>query len=151
MLVQNNQYQVALEAKTVLGVAAYNTLTSEVAKANEVVVASKAVIDPMTKSFTLNQVTTRSSALPSTKLFWWGVRYYFTSNAQVANAAYKWQTAANVSSGLTAIPVYGAPMAAPSAWLNQLAASLTHYNAIHPHSHIYLDLNYSLTWSLHTY
>lgn len=112
------------------------------------------VINPETKE--VMTITTFVSGL-STKWFWWGERYYFTSNAAVANVSHRMRNQADTLAGLgvlgTVLSSGTAAVVGGSAaiYFNNVANNLDYYNSIHIHSHIYMDMGYSDYYTLHTF
>lgn len=138
--IQSNQYVILSEAKQALGDNEYQQIVEQLQKANEEVRSSNAVIDLSTKSFDRTQIETRS-ANPSTQSFWWGTRYYLTSNAQVNTMVYLLNSYANRNYAIGGIPGAGALMSWNGARLSQAALDLGYYNQLHISSHIFMNEN----------
>lgn len=160
VVVKNNRYEINSLGKVVLPEQVYTELSKQLNSANEAVAKNGVKIDPTTKSFTLTSQD-RASSVPSTKNFWWGTRYYFTSNKQVENMVY-WlnkmsnnyelaSVAAGAAVSLIPLPFIaqasGAAITTITALnalnLSRAALDLDHYNNNHKHDHIYMDMN---TW-----
>lgn len=104
----------------------------------------------------------------TTKTFWWGKRYYFTSNEAVKRGAAHFRKIAN-DRGNDSIfwSAVGDAVAYISPWytlaanlaslgvqgvanrFNRAASDLVSYNNKHRKNRIYLDFNFSCQYSLH--
>lgn len=139
--VQNNQYVLLQDTTQVLSAKQYHMLLDQLSNINQLVVTDHDIIDPTTKSFDYG-ISSRTDN-PTYKGFWWGTRYYFTSNAQVDTMVYDLNSAANARYSFGGIPIVGALLTWDGARLSQAALDLNRYNQLHIHDHIYMDLN---TW-----
>ena len=104
----------------------------------------------------------------TTKAFWWGKRYYFTSNIAVTRGARYFRHIASLRndqslflSALGDSIAYASPYATLAANVasmgvgyvagqyNGAASALVSYNNRHRHNQIYLDMNRTFQYSLH--
>lgn len=143
-----------------------NTSNQEVKNSNE-------IIDPETKEMISHYnspfiVMAAYNKNFTTKAFWWGKRYYFTSNIAVTRGADYFRHIASLRddqslflSALGDSIAYASPQATIAANIasmgvsyiagqyNGAASALVSYNNRHRHNQIYLDMNRTFQYSLH--
>lgn len=159
--VSDNQYRLRSSDDLKLDSDQISLINKTLEKSNENIIAQKLIIDPETKiAFPSGQGQRLLSRAAynknyTYKNFWWGTRYYFTSNAAVEQLAHNFNQKANI---LTAGGILGGvvsvgsvvAIAGATAWFfNKMASDLRYYNSTHVHNQIYMDLNMSLSYSFH--
>ncbi|MGM9911715.1 MAG: hypothetical protein ACI31N_09090, partial [Lacticaseibacillus absianus] len=93
----------------------------------------------------------------SYKLFWWGTRYYFRSNAAVYQMDHEldgYMTALAITGTLAAVVSSGAATAVSgsvAAYLNKVKSDLDYMNNTHPHSYLYMDVNKTGFYKIKTF
>ncbi|MBT8935302.1 hypothetical protein BTI72_05155 [Lactobacillus delbrueckii subsp. bulgaricus] len=91
------------------------------------------------------------------KLFWWGTRYYFRSNAAVYQMDHEldgYMTALAITGTLAAVVSSGAATAVSgsvAAYLNKVKSDLDYMNNMHPHSYLYMDVNKTGFYKIKTF
>ena len=89
--------------------------------------------------------------------FWWGFRFYFTSNAAVnwfrgiLGGASSGATIGSVVAGATGHGLSATTIEAFGMYSDSMSRDLYNYNAKHRHSKIYMDLNGTFQYSFHTF
>lgn len=178
---QFDQYVTVVNNRFVLNqTAIYNFSAGEVSvvkkmlnTSNQEVKENNEIIDPNTKEI-INQsadpfiVMAAYNKNYTTKAFWWGKRYYFTSNIAVTRGARYFRHIASLRndqslflSALGDSIAYASPYATLAANVasmgvgyvagqyNGAASALVRYNNRHRHNQIYLDMNRTFQYSLH--
>lgn len=91
------------------------------------------------------------------KLFWWGTRYYFRSNAAVYQMDHEldsYVTALAITGALAAVVSSGAAAAVSgsvAAYLKKVKSDLDYMNKMHPHSYLYMDVNKTGFYKIKTF
>ena len=89
--------------------------------------------------------------------FWWGFRFYFTSNAAVnwfrgiLGGASSGATIGSLVAGATGHGLSATTIEAFGMYSDSMSRDLYNYNAKHRHSKIYMDLNGTFQYSFHTF
>lgn len=146
VVVKDNQYVLELpdNAKTLFTSDEIAVVKTNLYKANENVNKNALAIDVENKTTESEPQVMTAAAYNkhvTTKNFWWGTRYYFTSNAAVDEFVWSLN---NTAIGLgAAIGVVG------GAYFAKVANDLNYYNQTHSHNQIYMDVNWSFFYSCH--
>lgn len=163
--VENNQYVLNLPKDNTFSDSKIAEVQYSLEKANQSVIEHNLRINQLTKTsqavvmgedakYTF--LDSKSSHSFTFKNFWWGTRYYFTSNAAVNDFVHDFQDKSIVLGALGAAGAIGGVIpalvgAAGAAYFAKVANDLNYYNQRHSKSRIYLDMNYSLGYSFHVY
>lgn len=156
VMVVNNRYQLRSDATSTFGSKELNEVQQMLNKANENVTNNHLTIDPVSKS-TAQNINTRAAWNQHYTYtnFWWGSRYYFTSNAAVdemvsdlGNITFGFDVAGTIGTLFTG---GGAAAVATTAsmYFSSMSAYLQLYNNSHRHNQIYMDVNYAGDYSCH--
>lgn len=157
--VVNNQYVLNLPSNSDLSTDQIVAIKNTIAESNINIVTQGLVIDPITRiaNIAIPVITPRAAYNKNFtyKNFWWGTRYYFTSNAAVEQLAHNFDQKAQtlmvggiiggVASAGSAVAVAGVG----SLFFSKMASDLRYYNSTHIHNQIYMDLNMALSYSFH--
>jgi len=156
VVVKGNQYVLELsdKAKTLFTSEEIASVQSNLSKANANVKNNALEIDAETKTTeSAPQIMTyaRYNKHATFKNFWWGTRYYFTSNAAVNE--FCWQLN-NVAIGAGAAGMLGGAIGAGigtvvGSYFAKMSNDLNYYNQMHSHNQIYMDVNFALIYSCH--
>lgn len=159
VVIKNNQYVLELpdNVKDLFTSDEIAQVENNISKANENVDQSSLLIDAETKTTESESQTTTAAAYNkhfTWKNFWWGTRYYFTSNAAVDEFVWDFTNKSIVLGALGAAGSLGGVVpgligAVGAAYFAKVANDLNYYNQRHSHNQIYLDMNYSLGYSFH--
>lgn len=156
--VLNNQYQLSKQAKNVFSTDELSEAEIMIEKTNSMIDEQHLVINPITKS--TNSIVTVKAAWNSDYTmahFWWGSRYYFTSNQAVAKMQHE------LSDAVVAVTIGGALGSAISvgasaivtagtvAYCQKMASDLGYFNATHIHDQFYMDVNSFGFYSMHVF
>lgn len=170
--VENNQYIFdESDAKKVLSDEDVKAIKQEIDDKNKQILNDKLKIDSETKEILPQRRLYRVAAHSknyTTKNFWWGKRYYFTSNEAVTRGAKHFRKIANDRGNDSLFwSAVGDAVAYISPWytlaanlaslgvqgvanrFNSAASALVAYNNKHRKQKIYLDFNFSCQYSLH--
>lgn len=171
--IKNNSYILNSNVDTIFPEDEVSTVKDMLSSANEEIKKHHEIIDPSTKEIVnLNTspfiVMAAYNKNYTTKAFWWGKRYYFTSNIAVNRGAKYFRHISslryNDSLFLSALGdsiAYASPYATLAANVASMgvgyvagqysaaATALVKYNNRHRHNQIYLDLNRTFQYSLH--
>lgn len=127
-------------------------------QSNQSITKNRSVINVNTKAITANYIFSSKAAWHSYYTyanFWWGTRYYFTSNSAVNQLVYQFN---NYAAALAAGGAVGAYFTVgTAALLGGLGASyylkvandLNYYNSIHSRNQIYMDMNTAGIYDMH--
>lgn len=159
VVVKNNQYVLELpdNVKTQFTLDEMTQVENSIIKANEHVDKNSLAINAGTKT-TDSSIQTMNRAAYNKhftwKNFWWGTRYYFTSNAAVNEFYWTFTNVSIVMGGLAAVGSLGGAVAGilpavTGAYFAKVANDLNYYNQRHVRNQIYMDMNYSLGYSFH--
>lgn len=186
VVVVDNRFELIGDANNIgISNETYENAKNTISKANEAVKESSNTINSKTKSaagtpgnqliktsnknfshgltnLTLNKakqsahMTMLGNSNYTYSYFWWGCRYYFTSNAAVAQLVHEFH---GYSSTLTIGAAIAAPLspaggfaAGAGAWyFDNVAENLEYYNSTHMNYRVYLDMAYSLNYSFGTF
>ncbi len=165
--VENNKFVLSNEGKNVLPSIMNKQIETRLSKVNQAVKDDNLVIDPDTKEivkyspYTMFAAGVKGAARLRSgcyvRAFWWGVRIYFTSNAAVSWFRGKLSagsTIADISAMIahaTGHEIAGTLVDAFSLAATSMSNRLYNYNKAHKHSKVYIDLNYTSTYSFHTF
>ncbi|QBX95158.1 hypothetical protein [Lactiplantibacillus plantarum] len=156
ILVVNNQYQLNKRATTILSNTELQAVENSISIANTTVKQQHLTIDQKTKtSQPMSNTKAAWHSYYTSANFWWGTRYYFTSNAAVAqmqNELANYSIALGITGALGgALSVGGAAIvsAGADAYLTKMSSDLGYYNATHLHNQIYMDVNFAGFYSMH--
>lgn len=154
--VSNNQYQLNNQASSELNKRELQQATYSINQANKNVTQLHLTIDSATKRA---MPSLESSAAwdshYTTGNFWWGTRYYFTSNAAVAQMTSELQAyteLADIAGVIGKLFLSPAPqMVAMGAgiYFTSMSAYLNNYNNSHQNNQIYMDVNWVADYSCH--
>lgn len=171
--VTDNQYVLNSDVSNKFSKSDILTVKNMLISTNTEIRKSNEIIDPETKEIF---ATTGSPFLVmaaynknyTTKGFWWGKRYYFTSNSAVNKGAKYFRHVSSLRyndslflSALADSIAYASPYATlagnvasmgvsyVSSQYNGAASALISYNNKHKHNQIYLDMNKTFQYSLH--
>jgi hypothetical protein len=186
VVVVDNQFELLGTADSIgVSEETYENAKNTISKANDAINESSEIINSKTKVATgkaTNQVVNTSNKKSSYKLtsltvnktkkgariqklgnsnytyayFWWGCRYYFTSNAAVQQLQDEFNDYASqlAIAGVISAPISPAAgvCAGVGGWyFSNVAQNLDKYNRQHMQSRIYLDMGYSTTYSFGTF
>lgn len=90
-------------------------------------------------------------------VFWWGARFYFTSNAAVSWFRGKLSTGSSIASLASAVSLatgHGITSTLTKTlgmYADSMSNRLNNYNKAHKHSKIYMDVNFGSIYSFHTF
>lgn len=153
--VVDNQYVLNLPSDSSLTPDQVAAIKDLVQKSNDNVKQKNLLIDTTTKvaNSKVPKITLRAAYNKHYTYanFWWGTRYYFTSNAAVEEFSYQFQNygillgVAGVAGGALGAIIGGVS----AGYFTKIALDLEHYNALHNKNQIYLDLGYNLVYSCH--
>lgn len=126
-------------------------------KSNDLANNNHLTIDKNSKVIEDNSPTTRAAwhSYYTYKNFWWGIRYYFTSNSAVNMLAHEWENTAAI---LALGGIAGTYLSAGSSimilgvgswYFTNTASQLRYYNSMHLKNQIYMDVNYALQYDFH--
>lgn len=154
--VSGNRYHLSATAAQEFSKGQLIQINQSIDQANRNVAEQQLKIDSKTK---VAEPTTELFAAYNTKYttknFWWGTRYYFTSNAAVrkmCNELGGIASAFNIGGAIAGILSNGAASAVAGAaniYFSHLSSGLNRYNNQHPHNQIYMDVSYSGGFSYH--
>ena len=154
--VVNNQYQLSQNATSALSHNELQEAERSIETANTTVNQQHLTIDKRTKAaHTMLSTKAAWHSYYTFANFWWGTRYYFTSNEAVAqmqnelgNDAIAIGIAGAIGGALTgggaAVVAAGA-----GAYLQKMSNDLGYYNSTHLHNQIYMDVNLAGFYSMH--
>lgn len=154
--VSNNQYHFNAQTLNDFNQQELQIIDDSIQQANVNIIQQHLTINVQTKiaTSTIQSKAAWNSHYTSAN-FWWGTRYYFTSNQavtemqyQLTNGAIAWGIAGAIGGVLSG---GGAAVvaAAPAAWLGKMSNDLGYYNSTHSHNQIYMDVNYAGNYSMH--
>lgn len=156
VVVKNNQYVLELSdnVKTQFTSDEIAQVENNIVKANENVDKNSLAIDTRTKtSESKPRMMSRAAYNKhvTTRSFWWGMRYYFTSNAAVNEFVWGLN---NKAIGVGAFALVGGPLATAAGAISagyfyKAANDLNYYNQTHSRNQIYMDVNWSFFYSFH--
>lgn len=159
VVVKNNRYVLELpdSVKNSFTSSEIAEVESFINKANENIKDNSLVVDTQSKTTESEpQVMNRAAwnAHFTWKNFWWGTRYYFTSNSAVNEFVWDFTNKAIAMGALAAAGSLGGVVAGilpavTGAYFAKVANDLNYYNQRHTQNQIYLDINYSLGYSFH--
>ncbi|MFC6164212.1 hypothetical protein ACFP3T_05950 [Lactiplantibacillus dongliensis] len=154
--VLNNRYQLNHTASGAFNKQELKQIKLSISQANKTVIEQHLTIEPVTKStVSIPESKAAWNSHYTATNFWWGTRYYFTSNAAVAEMT---NELSNIEYGFDVAGVIGtlftdggaaAVATTATAYFNSMSIYLNHYNNNHRHNQIYMDVNYSGGYSCH--
>lgn len=171
--VNNNQYILSSRANNIFSSEDVKTVKEMLNTSNQEIKSNNELIDPESKEIIARDnspfiVMAAYNKNYTTKAFWWGKRYYFTSNIAVSRGAKYFRHIASLRndqslflSALGDSIAYASPYATLAANVasmgvsyvagqyNGAASALVSYNNRHRHNQIYLDMNRTFQYSLH--
>ena len=167
IVVNNNQFILSNQGKTSMPTTLVNQVESRLTIVNKAIKDDNLIINPDTKEITRYSPynifaasvkgATRLRSGCYVRVFWWGVRVYFTSNAAVnwfrgkISTASGIATVASMVAQVTGHEIAGTLGDAIGMYADSMYNRLYNYNKAHRHSKIYMDINFASIYSFHTF
>ena len=163
VVVENNQFVLKLPEKTTFSENEIIVLNSMIQEANRNINASGNTIDPITKEIVeksdqnqfISTFRMPYSRYYSSRFFWWGIRFYFTSNAavkQFRDEIRGWQNGYNYLGSLGAIvgqPIVTLITGGAYAYFEMMSNDLNRFNNRHPYNQIFMDVGYTTYYKMY--
>lgn len=164
---EKNQFELSKLGEKVLPTTVSSQIQSQLNATNKEIKANNFIIDPETKAIVkyspyINFAASVSGAarLRSgcyVRWFWWGFRFYFTSNAAVTwfrgilGGASSGATIGNLVAAATGHAMAATTIEAFGMYADSMSRDLYDYNKKHRRSKVYMDLNGVFQYSFHTF
>ena len=138
--VKNNQYVLNLPENVQVNQNEFEQVVEQINAVNQQVETNKLIINPVNKEIVSRASASKSSGYTS-GYFWWGVCYYFRSNAAVYEMDHELDNF-TLYSGLSGI--FGGPIAAlGAAYYHKVKSDQDYMNNIHPNDYLNMEVNWA--------
>lgn len=164
---QKNQFELSDLGKRILPISTVTQIQNRLDSTNKEIKNNDFIIDPETKAIVkYSPYINFAASVPGAarlrdgcyvRWFWWGFRFYFTSNAAVSwfrgilGGASSGATIGSLVVGATGNALPAATIEAFGMYSDSMSRDLYNYNANHRNSKIYMDLNGVFQYSFHTF
>ena len=123
-------------------------------KSNQSITKNHSIVNVNTKIIMPNPIFSSKAAWHSYYTytnFWWGTRYYFTSNAAVNQLVHEFNNyaAALAVGGYFTVGTAALLGGLGAAYFTKVANDLTYYNSNHSQNQIYMDMNAAGAYDMH--
>lgn len=153
VVVENNQFKLKIPSNIVFSEEQIKQVNESIKMANNQIQKTQAFLDPVTKTYSTWSFRSEGYTYDN---HWWGTRYHFRSNAAVDEMLHEltdYSLASTVIGALGGLATGGVGVVAgviTTVYYAKVRNDLEHYNNIHRHDYIDMDVYFTGIYKIYT-